>query len=372
MTTMDKAWSNWQRKLYISIRSILIQVNRERLRINNLQYRGYEDVWYGVWDTFLNMNIARFESVGLIPQPRIVRRFGKEGKERITWRIPDFGIVRHIGRRRGYSRGRRVWIEEQSRLVAIIEIKCVPINNSPLLVLDALNEARGDLINQVELFFEANPDVDSIIGISVAGDWWSYEKFTRGNNPTVQRKKRDTDGYISSSDLPSSQEHDGSERSQSEDSDSESGDESNEDSKQGPNNDNSGSDSDSGNGSTEDSGDESTDEDDDVGSNHSNSIGSNQDNHPADESGDRANDNNDNNDNETSETDSSKDELDVISQDEDPIAEGYVPYRRCRSISGGLKHFYQLQTDSSNAAITALFEAIRDLPSCRDVFEQPF
>ncbi|EJC99679.1 uncharacterized protein FOMMEDRAFT_30986 [Fomitiporia mediterranea MF3/22] len=315
------------------------------------------------------MIIARFKSIAMTPRPRILRRIQKKkGKRQTTWLIPDFGIIRFVDRRRGFASDRPdrpVWFQAQSRLVGIAEIKCSPVDNTPFMVLAAVDEAYVALVRQVKLFFKANKDVDSIIGIPIAGDWWSYKPFTRDNLPAISRRKRDADSYIPSSDSSSIQQQSQSNSISGDDSNEESSVESNDDSSDECSSRDSDSNSDTDGDSVEDSVDELNYDNDDTNSDGNDNSDVNSDNGSHEESGV-------NTDDDTAETTSSKDELDIISQDEGPISKEYLANRPQRDVRGGIQTFYRLRTPESDVAITTLFEAIRDLPCCKDLDEQSF
>ncbi|EJC99770.1 uncharacterized protein FOMMEDRAFT_160211 [Fomitiporia mediterranea MF3/22] len=102
-----------------------------------------------------------------------------DGTERLKSCIPDFGIIRQVGRRTIEINGEEVELQPYSRLVAIGEIKCSPVDPSRQSVYNALREARSDLVKQIRIFFKAHPTFKTVIGIMAAGDWWTFQKFFR-------------------------------------------------------------------------------------------------------------------------------------------------------------------------------------------------
>ncbi|KAL5530945.1 hypothetical protein ACEPAG_3821 [Sanghuangporus baumii] len=170
-------------------------------------YRGHEHVWYETWNITLTRVVLCLNSVNVAPQTRLSRMIKKsDGGFRIRSCIPDFGLIRQAEYVRKIESGVEVIKKRlHSRLIAIVEIKPAPENNSADRVRRALAEVHGDLCFQVEVFFAGHPDANAIIGIFAAGTYWNYEVFTRNLDDTsTDEDDEDDESYRPSSERGSS------------------------------------------------------------------------------------------------------------------------------------------------------------------------
>ncbi|KAL5492920.1 hypothetical protein ACEPAI_4368 [Sanghuangporus weigelae] len=207
MQALEDLRKTWHKKERISIKRNERHIQKCKARSGRQDHRGHEHVWYETWNTTLTRVVLCLNSVNVAPQTRVSRMIKKsDGRFHIRSRIPDFGLIRQAEYVRKIENGVEVIKKKlYSRLIAIVEIKPAPENNSADRVRRALGEAYGDLCFQVEVFFAEHPDVNAIIGIFAAGTYWNYEVFTRNLDDTsTDEEDEDDESYRLSSERGSS------------------------------------------------------------------------------------------------------------------------------------------------------------------------
>ncbi|EJC97323.1 uncharacterized protein FOMMEDRAFT_32524 [Fomitiporia mediterranea MF3/22] len=175
--------------IYSDKECISIAANRATIRetrdsTGDNTHRGLEFIWYWTWDIVINKITWRYISLSKIPQPRITSVFvaqGGTGQERWKTCVPDFGIVRHLDEEVIEMDGEEIVFPAKSKLVAIGEIKPAPSDDSVAMIKHAITEATMTLSKQARTFFRAYPKRKAIVGISVAGEYWSFQTLHSKN-----------------------------------------------------------------------------------------------------------------------------------------------------------------------------------------------
>ncbi|EJC99676.1 uncharacterized protein FOMMEDRAFT_148560 [Fomitiporia mediterranea MF3/22] len=171
--------ANYKNKERISIAVNRLNIRATRDRTGRETHRGLEYIWYWTWDIVINRITCRYVSLSKIPQPRIMRIFEVRDEEHSKTRVPDIGIVRHLDEEVIEVGGEEFFFPAKSKLVAIGEIKPAPRDPSMRMVKFAISEATTALMLQAGSFFLAFPQRKAIVGISVAGDYWSFRTLLR-------------------------------------------------------------------------------------------------------------------------------------------------------------------------------------------------
>ncbi|EJC99883.1 uncharacterized protein FOMMEDRAFT_31114 [Fomitiporia mediterranea MF3/22] len=168
----------YEDKEHFSIEINKLYIIMIRRRSGNEKHRGHEYIWYWTWDITINKTLICYGSLTMVPQPRLTGYFDvaeEDGEERLKTRIPDFGIIRHVGPRVVTRDDEEEEEPPYSRLVGVGEIKPAPVDGSTNQIELAVSEATSSLRAQLGILFIAYPEISDIVGISIAGEYWTFE-----------------------------------------------------------------------------------------------------------------------------------------------------------------------------------------------------
>ncbi|EJD00115.1 uncharacterized protein FOMMEDRAFT_159729 [Fomitiporia mediterranea MF3/22] len=165
--------NHWHFKEEVSILSAKREIYNLRRTLGLPNHRGLEDIWYTIWNIRLSRFVRKCRSLVVGPQ-RVVshEQVDQDGRVRKESRIPDFALLR-VFRKRLRLNGMDF---ERMKIVALMELKPCPMNSELNSIYGAIKEAKADLNDQAEVLFSGNPEYKAIVGVAIAGDWWSYEK----------------------------------------------------------------------------------------------------------------------------------------------------------------------------------------------------